>query len=258
MSQDPSPKNTRPHPPVPADDPATAAAASSGAADLDAVPGDPPVPITVWRTPAAASGIGAGLIGQQLAARLVAAYTRRGDTVLDATTTNHPGDPGNAGDAGDPVLAGAAAAAGRTVRVPRRRGRGQRAEEPADGGDAGDAALAVCCWPLPRAGLIDPVITLGGIRRRLRPGGVLAVIVPTPVDGTGPAQLGPLVRAAAAAGLGYLQHIVAMHATADGDTLVPATGDAEPAAAGARAGGAAHLPAHTDVLVFTRPGFARA
>jgi hypothetical protein len=202
------------------------------------VPGDPPVPITVWRTPASDDG---GLLGQPLAARLVAAYTRRGDTVLDATTSAGSSEAG-----GDPVLAGAAAATGRAHRtIPRR------------GGDSiNDAALAVCRWPLPRAGLVDPVIALGGLRRRLRPGGVLAVVVPAPAPGTGPAQLGPVVRAAAAAGLCYLQHIVAMHAAADGENIVPAPAEAELAAARARVRGAAHLPAHTDVLVFARPGFA--
>jgi hypothetical protein len=62
------------------------------------VPGDPPVPITVWRTPASDDG---GLLGHPLAARLVAAYTRRGDTVLDATTP-----AGSTQASGDPVLAG--------------------------------------------------------------------------------------------------------------------------------------------------------
>jgi hypothetical protein len=193
------------------------------------------VPITVWRTP----GSDGGLLGQALAVRLVAAFTRRGDTVADATATD---------DAGDPVLAGAVAAAGRAHRtIPRRGG---------DGVD--DAALAVCCWPLPRAGLVDPVIALGGLRRRLRPGGVLAVVVPTPPPGTGPAEIGPAVRAATAAGLGYLQHIVAMHAALEREDIVPAPGQADLAAVCARVGGAAHRPAHTDVLVFARPGSARA
>jgi hypothetical protein len=149
MSQRPSSDPTRPRRPAPPDD--------ATLADADSVPGDPPVPITVWRTPASDDG---GLLGHPLAARLVAAYTRRGDTLLDATTSEAGGDPVLAGD---------------------------------------EAALAVCRWPLPRAGLIDPVIALGGLRRRLRPGGVLAAVVPTPPPGIGPAQLGPAVRAATAA-----------------------------------------------------------
>jgi hypothetical protein len=200
------------------------------------VPGDPPVPITIWRTPASEDG---GPLGHPLAARLLAAYTRRGDTVLDATT----------GEAdGDPVLAGAAAAAGRAHRT-----------IPGRGGNGGyDAALVVCCWPPPRAGLIDPVIALGGLRRRLRPGGVLAAIVPTPPPGAGPAEIGPAVRAAAAAGLSYLQHIVALHAVLHGEDILPTPAEAELAAVRARASGVAHLPAHTDLLIFTRPGRANA
>jgi hypothetical protein len=242
MSQQPDPTRAG-HPAAAAD----AAADAADAADVDAVPSDPPVPITVWRTPVAGDG---GLLGHPLAARLLAAYTRRGDTVLDATT---PPDSADAvGPGGDPVLAGAAAAAGRAHRTIPRRGR--------DAMDDGieQAALAVCRWPLPRAGLIDPVIALGGMRRRLRPGGVLAVIVPAPPPGTGPAQLGPVVRAVTTAGLCYLQHIVAMHAAADGEDIVPAATEAGLAAVRARVGGAAHLPAHTDVLVFTRPGHAGA
>jgi hypothetical protein len=228
MSQRPSPEPARPRRSAPPDD--------ATAAEVDSVPGDPPVPITVWRTPASDDG---GLLGHALAARLLAAYTRRGDTVLDATASQAGGDP---------ALAGAAAAAGRACRaIPRRGGEG-----------IDEAALAACSWPLPRAGLIDPVFTLGGLRRRLRPGGVLTMIVPAPPPGAGPAELGPAVRAAATAGLCYLQHIVAMHAAADGEDIVAAPAEAELAAARARAGGAAHLPAHTDVLVFTRPGHTRA
>jgi hypothetical protein len=40
-------------------------------ADVDVVAGDPPVPITVWRTPAA----DAGVMSTRLVARLLAAYT---------------------------------------------------------------------------------------------------------------------------------------------------------------------------------------
>jgi hypothetical protein len=247
MSRQPAPDPTRPAPTSPPDH-------VPDAAEVDAVPGDPPVPITVWRTPTDDSG---GLLGQPLAARLVAAYTRRGDTIIDATAAPAqpaaPARPASRDPGGDPVLAGAAAAAGRAHRTPPRRGRDE---------DIGEAALAVCCWPPPRAGLIDPVFTLGGLRRRLRPGGVLAVVVPAPAPGAGPAQLGPAVRAAASAGLVYLQHVVAMRALADGERIVPApsqTGGGEPDLA--PAGGAAHLPAHspahTDVLVFTRPGHAR-
>jgi len=49
---------------------------------IDVVAGDPPVPITVWRT--ARTGTDAGRsINARLAHRLVAAYSRRGDAVVD-------------------------------------------------------------------------------------------------------------------------------------------------------------------------------
>jgi hypothetical protein len=241
MSHRPVPGPTDPGEPAPPPDPARPAA------DADLVPGDPPVPITVWRTPAP-GGAGGGLLSQPLATRLIAGYTRRGDTVVDATGPTGP-TALTGPSTGDPVLAGAATAAGRAHRAIPRRGRSEHVEE---------GALVVCGWPLPRAGLVDPVIALGGLRRRLRPGGALAVIVSATAPGAGPAEVGPLVRAAAAAGLCYLQHIVAVHAATDGEDIVPAPTQAELAAARARVGGAAHLRAHTDVLVFTRPGHARA
>jgi hypothetical protein len=51
---------------------------------VDRVPGDPPVPITVWRTAASPHDPPAGL-PERLAYRLVAAYSRPGETVLDLT-----------------------------------------------------------------------------------------------------------------------------------------------------------------------------
>jgi hypothetical protein len=107
--------------------------------DVDLVPGDPPVPITVWRTPA---GDGTTL-SPRLAARLLAAYTRAGDVVFDATT--------------DPVLAQAADTAARRYT--------SHATRPAAAADPDAlAALVLAGWPLP--GAIDPVIVLGGLGRR--------------------------------------------------------------------------------------------
>src|SRR5262245_36022672 len=102
--------------------------------DIDVVPGDPPVPITVWRPPAAATGM-----SDRLAARLLAAYSRDGDTVYDATA--------------DPAFARTAATAGRRTVTRAARGTGDL------------ASLALAGWP--PAGTIDPVITLGALRRRL-------------------------------------------------------------------------------------------
>jgi len=189
--------------------------------DVDLVPGDPPVPITVWRTPAATPG---GM-SERLAARLLAAYSRRGDAVHDAT-----------GDAG---FARAVTAGGRRPLAGAGRG----------GDPAGLAALVLTGWPLPDRG-IDPVITLGALRRRLRPGGVLVAVVANPTPGAGPVEAGPLVHAAAHARLSYLQHIVAVTAATDGDQITPTTagdvGSRQP-----RRDGGRHLRVHTDLLVFT-------
>jgi hypothetical protein len=51
---------------------------------IDLVPGDPPVPITVWRTARTDTDAGRA-IPARLAARLVAAYSRPGEAVVDLT-----------------------------------------------------------------------------------------------------------------------------------------------------------------------------
>jgi hypothetical protein len=64
---------------------------------------------------------------------------------------------------------------------------------------------------------------LTGCARLLRPGGCLLVIVATTAGATaaaGPEDFSAVVAAAAGVGLGYLQHIVAVAADTDGDTLV--------------------------------------
>jgi hypothetical protein len=51
---------------------------------IDLVAGDPPVPITVWRTARTTTDAGRG-VSARLAYRLVAAYSRPGDAVVDLT-----------------------------------------------------------------------------------------------------------------------------------------------------------------------------
>src|SRR3982750_233446 len=53
-----------------------------GASHTDLVTGDPPVPITVWRTPA---GDDQTSIPTRLAQRLVSAYSQPGEVVVDLT-----------------------------------------------------------------------------------------------------------------------------------------------------------------------------
>ena len=194
--------------------------------EIDVVPGIPPVPITVWRTPSDEPG---PHLGPRLAARLLAAYTRGGDTIYDTT--------------GDPVLRQATTTTGRHYHTSGS-GRARAKVQP--------VALAVTAWPTrDEDSDLDPVVVYGGLRRRLRPGGILAVILATdetnqPVDAAG------LVDVAAAAGLSYLQHIVAVHATATGDQLTPPD---HPTASPAPAG-AAHIRVHRDLMIFTRNGIA--
>jgi hypothetical protein len=85
----------------------------------------------------------------------------------------------------------------------------------------------------------------------LRPGGVLAVITANPA---GPGRFanhtGMVVAAAEDAGLGYLQHIVAVHAHVHGERLlVPTSTDhTQPELGTAEY---VHVPAHTDLVIFT-------
>ena len=180
--------------------------------ELDLVPGDPPVPITAWRTPA-----GDGGMSPRLAHRILVAFSRRGQAGHDATA--------------DPVFAQATASLGR--RMAAAGGRGDPPEA---------AVLVVCGWPPDRRGL-DPAIALGALRRRLVDGGIL-VVFGAPGGGF---DLGTVVRAATAARLVYLQHVVAVHAPTRGERIEP-----QPALAGWD--GMRHQRVHTDLLAFTPAG----
>jgi hypothetical protein len=190
--------------------------------EIDVVPGTPPVPITVWRTPTDEPG---PHLGPRLAARLLAAYTSPGDAIYDTTS--------------DPVLRQSATSTGRHYQA------GGRSRN-----EVQQVALALTAWPVDDSDLdLDPVVVYGGLRRRLRTGGVLTVILGAS-DGT-PADAAGLVDVAAAAGLSYLQHIVAVHATATGDHLTPPHGAAAPTPRVA-----AHIKVHRDLYIFVRNGLA--
>jgi hypothetical protein len=124
----------------------------------------------------------------------------------------------------------------------------------------GATSLLVTCWPLhPQRGrhrtrlrwLLHAGVAL------LRPGGCLVLVVrgrPGATVPASPQDYRPLVDAAADAGLGYLQHIVAVHADVDaqdGDRFTYYATDAELAALTAGGVAVAHLPVHADLLVFT-------
>ncbi len=148
----------------------------------DIVPGQPPVPITVWHVPAARPGETMSL---RLAERLVMNFTHGRRLVLDLTV-------------GHQLTQATVTARRRHLRL-----------EPAElAGGTGRAALIVSGWPL--AGALDDAPAgpfLGDCAARLMAGGCVAVVL-------GCADLTvyqTLIAAARNAGLTYLQHIVAAH-----------------------------------------------
>ena len=94
-----------------------------------------------------------------------------------------------------------------------------------------------------------------------RPAGCLVLVVwpsAPAVPVTAPEDFGPLVAAAREAGLGYLQHIVAVRAEVSGDQFVYYATDDEllALARDAQRWKVAHLRVHADLLVFTPRHFA--
>jgi SAM-dependent methyltransferase len=227
------------------------------ATQTDLVAGDPPVPLTVWRTARTAADAGCS-IGARLAARLVAAYSRPGEAVVDLTD--------------DHALTLACAAGGRrhhpawftdassliigpaTPIPPAETISGTTTDEDGDdlpdlgawfGDDLTDpdlpagsttdpvtdlppggslqqaTSLVVACWPLDEVDAANRVRLawlLTACARLLRPGGCLILVVAVPPGATaGPEEFSPVVGAAAGVGLGYLQHIVAVAADISDD-----------------------------------------
>ncbi len=231
--------------------------------DIDVVPGDPAVPITVWRTPRGADGEDTA-IPARLAQRLVAAYTRAGEAVIDLTAGHAVTAAALAGgrrchrawftDASAVIIGPHTGAA--TSGEPRRHLARGRDEPPT----AGSASLVMASWPLDtqaagsRARLAALLTACGEM---LRPSGCLVMVAANPPPAA-PEDLTDVVAAAKRAGLGYLQHIVAARADVHGDQFVyHATDDELAALAPAADGGEptrVHLPVHADLFVFTRPG----
>lgn len=142
----------------------------------DVVPGDPPVPITVWPVPAPQLG---ETMSNQLGVRLVHNLTHPSELIIDLTE--------------GPQLA-------RAVIAARRRSHLQNMRAPGWGKEP--AALIVTGWPVDDRA---PEDFFAQCRASLRSGGCVAVLLPHG-DPTLPADL---VVAAKAARLSYLQHIVA-------------------------------------------------
>ncbi|WP_245870684.1 hypothetical protein [Asanoa hainanensis] len=169
----------------------------------DVVPGDPPVPITVWPLPAPEPD---ETMSPPMGVRLVHNLTHRSDLIIDLTT--------------GPQLARAIISAHR---------RGQSCSASAADWGQDRAALIVTAWPLADSARSAEAF-FGQCLASLVRGGCVAVLLAhgdpiRPVD---------VVIAAKAAGLSYLQHIVAAH-------RAPTPGNRT------------QLNIHTDVLVLTRP-----
>ncbi|WP_328414776.1 hypothetical protein OG470_21160 [Micromonospora sp. NBC_00389] len=142
----------------------------------DVVPGDPPVPITVWPVPAPHEG---ETMSNAMGVRLVHNLAHPSDLIIDL--------------AEGPQLARAIIAAHRRSHLQTARPAGWGRES---------ATLIVTGWPVPDASPVDFFLRC---RAHLAPGGCVAVLlahgdVGLPVD---------VVIAAKRAGLAYLQHIVA-------------------------------------------------
>jgi hypothetical protein len=92
--------------------------------------------------------------------------------------------------------------------------------------------------------------------RTVRLGGILAVRAPDPTPGPGfHDTTGQIITAAHNAGLEYLQHIVAVHATLHGTRIIPTAARPllEDLAAAHKHHAPVHPRIHTDYLIFTVP-----
>jgi hypothetical protein len=171
----------------------------------DIVDGEPPVPITVWHVPAARA---ADTMSSPLAQRLVANFAHPRDLIIDVTRGSQ--------------LAQAASAA-------RRRHRRHQAADLASG--KAQAVLLVSGWP---AGDVPVEDFLASCAAQLAVGGCAAVVL---TDGE-VAFNQSLIAAARAAGLTYLQHIVAAHDLSDRHGQLD---------------DGTHIRVHSDVLIFSAP-----
>lgn len=178
---------------------------------IDVVPGDPPVPITVWRVADADDLYGGnptdGLTGRT-AQLLIGLYTRVGDTVVSL--------------GGDPAIAGAAGAGGcryLPVDTPHRLADLDHV--------AGTVRLVLLRWPpatfRPGVDVAAAVDLFTACRVLLAADGYTIVAVP-PATAQDVQHLWQMVPAARTAGLGWVEQIVAITTPLNGDQFaVPAT-----------------------------------
>jgi hypothetical protein len=186
---------------------------------IDVVPGDPPVPITVWRVADPDERDGADGFTGRTAQLLVGLYTDPGDTIVSLHD--------------DPALHGAAGAGARRY-LP--------VDTPADLADldhvAGTVHLVVLPWPPtghphaeggePDSGELIDLFT--ACRLLLAPDGYTVVAITPATSGPDYAQyVRLLVPAARRAGLGWLEHIIAITAPIVGDHIGVPAAPADPA-----------------------------
>ncbi|WFE51210.1 hypothetical protein [Micromonospora sp. WMMD1155] len=258
----------------------------------DLVAGDPPVPLTVWRT-ARTPGDAGRSIGTRLADRLIAAYSRPGEAVVDLTTDHaltsacaagarrhHPAwftdassliigpatpvplASGITGDADDEEedLPEMGAWFGDDLTDPDLHPPADTVAGLPSGGSLQQAtSLVVACWPLdPNAATnrVRLAWLLAACAQLLQPGGCLILVVTVPAGATaGPEDFSGVVQAAAGVGLGYLQHLVAVTADTDGDAFVYHVTDEELltlTTAVSDRWRVAHLRVHADLMVFSQ------
>lgn len=279
-----TPQHHNPHPDSTVD---TGPDAEVDPTPTDLVAGDPPVPLTVWRT-ARTPGDSGRSIGTRLAGRLIAAYSRPGEAVVDIT--------------GDHALTQACAAGARRHRpawftdtssliigpatvapsadTTGDAESGEQDDLPEMGAWFGDdltdpqlhpptdtptdnslqqaTSLVVACWPLHEhaaANRVRLAWLLTACAALLQPGGCLILVVTVPTGTTsGPEDFSGVVQAAAGVGLGYLQHLVAVTADTDGDAFVYHVTDEEllTLTTTDQRWQMAHLRIHADLMVFSR------
>ncbi|WP_428962213.1 hypothetical protein [Micromonospora fluostatini] len=259
---------------------------------IDLIAGDPPVPITVWRT-ARHGDDQSTTISHRLAYRLTAAYSRTGETVIDLTDTHvlqaacrrggrlhHPawftdaptlvvGPPtpqhltphtDDTSDSGQVEADDVPTWFGDDLTDPDPIPGDTPPATVDDGADAqGQANLVVATWPLDdrsdAGNRVRLAWLLAACTGLLRPGGCLVLVVAVPAGtATTPEDFTPVVEAAATAGLGYLQHIVAVAADTDGDRFTYHATDEELLSLTRTTGPQEfllHLKVHADLLVFT-------
>nr|BFE56357.1 hypothetical protein GCM10020063_008830 [Dactylosporangium thailandense] len=207
--------------------------------DIDVVPGDPPVPLAVWRVADVDVRWGhrrADALSPRLAALLVGVHTRPGDTIV---SVGH-----------DLALAGAAGAGGRGYRSVAHSDQLAGLDQA-----AGTVALIVLPWPpvnQPGGVRRESLIAMfGACRRLMSPDGcTIVALAGLPPDQTFVEHSSALIPAAHQAGLGWLQHIVAITAPIVGQRITWRTAPADPAMLRA----ATHLKVHLDLFVFVARG----